>query len=319
VNSGFLSLLLSVFPLGIDTFAIAAVVGGSSRLTGWVRWRISVIFVVCEGGMPLVGLALGASLGHVIGSMADYLSGGLLFALAGYLWWAERDDDDDDDDDGEVAKARSLCSARGLALLGIALSISVDELAIGFSLGLGTHEGSGLIGPTVIVAAIAIQTLIVSQLGLLLGSRISDRLRERIEKLTSPGLACLGLYQVTGTLLDAGLITVLDTVVGAILILIVPIIIVYRRLIHPSIHPVAPPQTQHPSSVTASLAPPNDSVLGGSSLALARTSVPGHGRHRVRHPRVRRSSQDAPQPGRDRWLYTTYSGRGRLIRVNSEI
>jgi manganese efflux pump family protein len=93
-----------------------AVVGGTSRLTGWVRWRVSVIFVVFEGGMPLLGLALGASAGNAIGSLADYLSGGLIIALAGYLWWAERDDDDDD---GEVAKARRLCTARGLAFWGL--------------------------------------------------------------------------------------------------------------------------------------------------------------------------------------------------------
>src|SRR5262249_21618726 len=200
VNSGLLSLLLFVLPLGMDTFAIAAVVGGTSRLSGRVRWRVSVIFVVFEVGMPLVGLALGASAGNAIGSMADYLSGGLIIALAGYLWWAERDDNDD----GEVAKARRLCTARGLALLGLALSISLDELAIGFGLGLGTRDDHGLVRPMVIVVVLAIQTLIVSQLGFVLGSRISGRFRERVEQLICPGLACLGCYQVTETLLDAG-------------------------------------------------------------------------------------------------------------------
>ena len=254
MNSGLLTLLLYVLPLGMDTFAIAAVVGGTSRLTGWVRWRISVIFVVFEGGMPLVGLALGASVGNTISNMADYLSGGLLIALAGYLWWAERDDDDD----GEVAKARRLCTARGLALVGLALSISLDELAIGFGLGLGAHEGPGLVRPVVIVAALAIQTLIVSQLGLVLGSRISNRFRERIEQLTSPGLACLGCYQVTETLLDAGLISALDTVVGAILILAVTTVILSRRLLGRGTHPVAQPQTHHALAVTASPGRLND-------------------------------------------------------------
>lgn len=254
MNSGLLSLLFSVLPLGMDTFAIAAVVGGTSRLTGWVRWRISVIFVVFEGGVPLVGLALGASVGNAIGSMADYLSGGLLVALGGYLWWAERDDDD------EVAKARRLCTAWGLALVGLALSISLDELAIGFSLGLGARDGPGLVQPVAIVAALGIQTLIVSQLGLMLGSRISDRFRERIEQFTSSGLACLGCYQVTETVLDAGLISVLDTVVGAILIMIVPIVVLSRRLLWRATHPVTEPQT-HSLAVTVFPAPLNDSVL----------------------------------------------------------
>jgi putative Mn2+ efflux pump MntP len=312
VNSGLLALLLSVLPLGMDTFVIAAVVGGTSRLAGWVRWRISVIFVVFEGGMPLVGLALGASVGNAIGSIADYLSGGLLIALAGYLWWAEHDDDDDDDDDGEVAKARRLCSARGLALLGLALSISLDELAIGFGLGLGARDGPGLVRPVVIVAALAIQTLIVSQLGLVLGSRISNRFRERIEQLTSPGLACLGCYQVAETLLDAGLISVLDTVVGALLILTVPTVILSRRLLGPGTHRVAQPRTHHALAVTASPGPLNDSMLSGSPLTNTRASWPGHGRHRV----AKHGPQATREPDQDRWLYTTYLGRGRLIRVN---
>ncbi|MGH3430804.1 MAG: manganese efflux pump MntP family protein, partial [Mycobacteriales bacterium] len=177
MNNVFLSFLLFVLPLGVDTFAIAAAVG-TSRPVGSARWRISAVFALCEGGMPLVGLALGASLGHTVGSVADYLSGGLLVLLGGYLWW-------DDDDDDEVAKAQRLTSARGFALVGLALSVSLDELAIGFSLGLSADR----IVPATIVAVIAfiaIQALVVSQLGLSFGVWIGELVRERIERVTGP-------------------------------------------------------------------------------------------------------------------------------------
>lgn len=277
VNSGFLSLLLSVFPLGMDTFAIAAVVGGTSRLTGRVLWRISVVFVLVEGGMPLVGLALGESLGHTIGGMADSLSGGLLVALAGYLWWAENKDDDDDDD--EVSKARCLSSARGLALLGIALSISLDELAIGFSLGLGFHPGSHVTRPATIVAAIAIQTLIVSQLGLSLGSRVSERFRERIERLTSPGLACLGGCQLTGALVHTRLGTALGTValgglVGGTVILILATVTMARRSTQRGASPAAQPRAQHPAPTTTVTRLDNPVPIAPS---LPRPGRPGQG------------------------------------------
>ncbi|MBV8993289.1 MAG: manganese efflux pump [Pseudonocardiales bacterium] len=252
--SGFFSLFLAILPLAMDTFAVAAVVGGTSRLTGWARWRISAVFVVFEGGMPLVGLALGTSLGHALGDTADYLSGGLLIALAGYLRWADRNDDnDDDDDDGEVAKARRLSSARGLALVGLALSISLDEWAIGLGLGLGSHHGPTLFPPALIIAAIAVQTLIVSQLGLSLGSRVSNRLRERIEGLTSPGLACLGGYQLTGTLMTAGLLTALEIAIGATLILIPATAIMLRRPTQRRSHPVTQAPSPHLRSITAPL------------------------------------------------------------------
>lgn len=274
MTSGFLSLFLAILPLAMDTFAIAAVVGGTSRLTGWARWRISAVFVIFEGGMPLVGLALGASVGHAIGDTADYLSGGLLIALAGYLRWADRVDDDDDDgedDDGEVAKARRLSSARGLALVGLALSISLDEWAIGLGLGLGSHQGPNLVRPAVIIAAIAVQTLIVSQLGLSLGARVSNRLRERIEHLTSPGLACLGGYQLTGTLMNAGSVTALEIVIGATLILFPATVIMLRRPTQRGRHPVTQAASPYLPSNTA---PPAN--LGDPVLIPSASETPGH-------------------------------------------
>jgi manganese efflux pump family protein len=214
-----LSFLLFVLPLGVDTFAIAAAVG-ASRPSGPTRWRISAIFVTFEGGMPLVGLTLGASLGHTVGSAADYLSGDLLIILGSYLWWADSDDDDD-----EGAKARRLTSARGLALVGLALSVSLDELAIGFSLGLGAD----LTTPATIVAVIALQTLVVSQLGLSFGGRISERLRECIELLAGPMLIVLGVYLLAEALIRIGLVTAREAVVIGILILALGAVTSYRR------------------------------------------------------------------------------------------
>jgi manganese efflux pump family protein len=210
-------LLLFVLPLGLDTFAIAAAVG-ASRPSGQARWRISAIFAIFEGGMPLVGLALGASLGHTVGTVADYLSGGLLVVLGGYLWRAN-------DEDDEVAKARRLTSARGAALVGLALSISLDELAIGFSLGLG----AGLTVPATIVAVIAIQTLVVSQLGLSFGIRISEHVRERIERLAGPMLMILGVYLLAEALIRIRLVTAGDAVVASILVLVLGAVTIYLR------------------------------------------------------------------------------------------
>jgi manganese efflux pump family protein len=218
MDNVFLSFLLFVLPLGVDTFAVAAAVG-ASRPTGSIRWRISVVFVIFEGGMPLVGLALGASIGHTVGSVADYLSGGLLVLLGGYLWWA-------DDDDDEIAKARRLTSAQGLALVGLALSISFDELAIGLGLGLGAETTI----PATIVAVIAIQTLVVSQLGLSFGVRISERLRECIERLAGPMLIVLGSYLLAEALIHIGLVTARHAVAVGILTLGAVTIGAHRRL-----------------------------------------------------------------------------------------
>lgn len=236
-----LTLLLFVLPLSVDTFAIAAAVG-ANRISGWTRWRISTIFAICEGGTPLIGLGLGSSVGQAVGGVAEYFSGALLILFGSYLWWS--DDGNRDDDDDEVAKARRLVSARGLALVGLALSISLDELAIGFSFGLGAIVAA----PATIVAIITIQALVVSQLGLSLGARISERLRERIERIAGPILIFLGFYALAEALIRTELIPPRGAVIVSTLVVVLSVVIVYRRLTEQThtdtATPSRPPQLQ---------------------------------------------------------------------------
>jgi manganese efflux pump family protein len=221
--SDLLTLLLFVLPLGLDTFAIAAAVG-ANWLLGWSRWRISAIFIVVEGGTPLIGLSLGSSAGHAVGSVAEYLSGGLLILLGSYLWWSDADHEDKDKDD-EAARARRLINARGLTLVGLALSISLDELAMGFSFGLGAN----LAEPTGVIAVIACQALVVSQLGLSLGARTSAGLRELLERLVGPILILIGLLPLAGTLMSTELVPPRGIAIVSILMIILAAIAVYRR------------------------------------------------------------------------------------------
>ncbi len=232
-----LTLLLFVLPLSVDTFAISAAVG-ANRISGWSRWRISMIFAICEGGTPLIGLGLGSSVGQAVGGVAEYFSGLLLILLGGYLWWS----DDDDGNDDEAVKARRLINTRGLALIGLALSISLDELAIGFSFGLGAT----LAAPAVIIAIITTQALVASQLGLSLGSRISGRLRELLERIAGPVLTFLGFYLLVEALIRTEFVPPRGAVIVSTLVIVLSAVIIYRRLVgqtHPeSDTPSRPPQ-----------------------------------------------------------------------------
>jgi putative Mn2+ efflux pump MntP len=125
--------------------------------------------------MPLAGLAAGAGIARMIGSVANYLAGAAVIVLGIYMLAAR--------DDGDEQKAGRLASTHGLAILALGISISLDEFAIGFSLGL-----VGLpVAPVII--AIALQALLASQLGLALGHRISERFRERAEQLAAAALS----------------------------------------------------------------------------------------------------------------------------------
>ena len=182
-----LRLLAFVLPLGVDSFAVAAALGAAGLTGPLERLRVSLIFVVFEAGMPLVGLAAGAGLARAIGGMADYLAGAAVMALGIYMLVAG--------DEDEEQRAGRLIGTHGMAILALGISISLDELAIGFSLGLVRL-------PVVpVIVAIAVQALLASQLGLALGHRISERFRERAVQLAAVALILLGGYLITERLL----------------------------------------------------------------------------------------------------------------------
>ena len=85
-----LRLLAFVLPLGVDSFAVAAALGAAGLTSRRERVRISVIFVLFEAGMPLIGLAAGGGLARVIGSVADYVAAAAVIGL-GIFMLAHRD------------------------------------------------------------------------------------------------------------------------------------------------------------------------------------------------------------------------------------
>jgi putative Mn2+ efflux pump MntP len=177
-----LKLLAFVLPLGIDSFAVAAAIGAAQVTTAWQRLRISLIFVVFEGGMPLIGLGLGAALAHGIGQVADYVAAAAVIGIGGWMLFADDEDEED--------KAARITTSRGLALVGLGISISLDELAIGFSIGLSR------LPVIAVIVAIALQAFIAAQLGLALGAKIAERWRERAERLAGIALILLGMYLI---------------------------------------------------------------------------------------------------------------------------
>jgi putative Mn2+ efflux pump MntP len=141
------------------------------------RLRVSLVLSSFEAAMPLIGMLLGRAIGSAIGAAADYLAIGIL-ALVG-VWMLLSDDE------SEERSVAALPGGHGLALIGLGLSVSIDELAMGFSIGL-LHLPIWLA-----VALIGAQAFVVAQLGMRLGARGTATIGERAERLA--GIALLGL------------------------------------------------------------------------------------------------------------------------------
>ncbi len=166
-----------VLSLGFDTFAVAIGLG-LSGLKRQERLRFGVSFALAEGIMPLVGFLIGQEIARALGSVASYLAIGLLLAVGLYTLWEGLHNEEE----------REFEAASYSRLLLLALSVSMDELAVGFSL--------GLIGIPVLLAAalIATQAFLLTWLGTTFGRLLGETLAERAELLSGIALSLLAFF-----------------------------------------------------------------------------------------------------------------------------
>ena len=180
-----------ILPLALDTFALAAALG-IAGIPAERRMRTSLILAAFEAGMPIVGFLIGIGVGRIISVFAGWTAIAVLGVAGAIMLRPE-------DDDKEAGRLKLLAKAQGIAIVDLGLAISVDELAIGF--------GLGLLGLPLIVAVIwiGVQAFLAAQIGMRLGSRIGKELRERAEQLA--GVVLIGM---------AALLLVLKLVHGSI-------------------------------------------------------------------------------------------------------
>jgi putative Mn2+ efflux pump MntP len=175
-----------ILPLALDTFAVAAAVG-MTAMSRRRQFRLSLVFALFEGAAPAVGLLLGGPLGHALGATADYIAITILVAFGAYTLVHE--------ENNGGRRASRLASAGGVALLVLGLSVSLDELTIGFTLGL-------LRVPVVpVLIAIGVQAFLVAQLGFRVSAKLSARWRESAERLAGVALIALGVVLLIARLL----------------------------------------------------------------------------------------------------------------------
>jgi manganese efflux pump family protein len=225
-----LKLLAFTLPLCLDNFAIAFAVLGEIRLTRTQLLRVIAVFITFEAVMPLIGLAIGTPLIHLIAGPAHitidpYQLGSptefkelqlayrahladaidltfvgryvvplvvpVILAVIGILMLDEAFNDDDDDDEAE--KARALVAARGRAVIGLGISISVDELIVGFTIGYSQYFTT-----LEAIVAIVVQSFLALMAGLYLGRKVREgKLRISRERVSTGAKLMAGGILVT--------------------------------------------------------------------------------------------------------------------------
>jgi manganese efflux pump family protein len=208
----FLPLLILILPLGLDTLGVSISLGMKSRKNGYVvlkglrfpTWIISaILFSLAETSMPLLGLAIGYTTSLL---MRDFMRVVGPVILIGVGLWELLEEAQEYYKKKNVAvmhtfqpKAPVNEQFKWKRQFLLALSISLDELAVGFSLGSFTvsHGGVIAIHPILLCILIGVQGFLMTVIGITLGRMLQLRmnnLKDLTEFLSAFLLIGLGIW-----------------------------------------------------------------------------------------------------------------------------
>ncbi len=197
-----LQLLLFLLPLGLDTLGISISLGiksSSSSISGGEQqgrrlplWLNSaILFSLAETTMPLFGLAIGYAASLVISDIMRFIGPLILIGVGLWELWEEigerlakhkaraqgikpvQSATTGATQAGKAKEAADRFQWRRQLLL--ALSVSLDELAVGFSLGTVTVAKS--INPVTLCILIGVQGFLMTLIGIASGRILRARLR----------------------------------------------------------------------------------------------------------------------------------------------
>lgn len=154
-------ILLLALALAVDAFTVGTAVGLRHHSPRQV-FRLSFHFGLFQALMPLVGIGLGYVFEELIDAFDHWVAFGLLLFVGGrMLLEAFRGRSADAEEGRDPTK--------GLSMVLLSVAVSIDALAVGFTLGLA---GGEFILPVVVIGVVAGALTV---LGMFLGGRVGSR------------------------------------------------------------------------------------------------------------------------------------------------
>lgn len=176
----FWTLLLMALALGTDAFSLGLGMGMLQLKRSEIT-RISLTIGLFHVLMPLIGMAAGLYLARTAGDMTQWIGSLILIGLGLHMVWNSIFGDDDD------PQTRAASKTAGLGLLLFAMSVSIDSLSVGFSL--GAHGANILLS----IALFGLSAATMAFLGLSIGSKASRLFGEYGEAFGGAVLVAFGI------------------------------------------------------------------------------------------------------------------------------
>jgi manganese efflux pump family protein len=172
-------LLILGITLGLDNFRTAILLG-PLRLSWRHSVQVALVFGFWDMVAPAVGILLGDAFAEKIGSTADYIGAAVLAAFGLYLLveaWRNPEAEEMD---------------QRLALFGLPLPLSIDNVVAGTSLGLLGYS------PWVAPPLFGVTTALMTFVGLAIGRAAARFIRIRADLLTGVALLVMSALILLG-------------------------------------------------------------------------------------------------------------------------
>ena len=172
----------------MDSFAVSLTSGVLLKPFKWSRvLKIAAFMALFQGGMPLIGWALGIGFKSYIEAYDHWVAFGvLLFLGAKMIWegWPRKNEEEPCCMDPSDTRT----------LVGLSLATSIDALAVGVTLQMAAISPEGLFPPigwsVLIIGAV---TFSLSLIAVYLGKLIGDRLADKAQLLGGIVLIAIGV------------------------------------------------------------------------------------------------------------------------------
>lgn len=165
--------------LGFDALIVSASLGLSKEPKDKVT--IALVIASVESLMPIAGMIIGGALGSYFNGAITAIGALLLLGVAIYFLLFDRDEEKGKPFDQQLS---------GWPLIAVAIGISLDELAVGFTAGMMQAPLA------IMIAMIACQSFAFSMIGVLFGARLKRYLGEWAEKASGIVLGLLGVWML---------------------------------------------------------------------------------------------------------------------------
>jgi putative Mn2+ efflux pump MntP len=175
----FFEIVLIGLGLAMDAFAVSVAAGTSGRVqAGRGTFRLSFHFGLFQFLMPVCGWLLGTTVAVLITSIDHWLAFGLLFFVGGRMILSGVRE--------EQAEFQGDPS-KGLNLIILSISTSIDALAVGLSL---AFLNVNIWYPSVVIGLV---TVVVSYIGIKLGKKIGALMGRRMDVIGGIILCLIGV------------------------------------------------------------------------------------------------------------------------------